>query len=160
MTAREEKKGLQVFFVGVDGSGRRAVTPEGVFAGLKWDSNPVPVTEGRRVAVPDASGRLTLYPLEGADAPREVPGVEPGFTAARFANDGRSLIVVGPEDTPTRLYRVDLDSGRRTLLRELAPEDRAGVTTYPAAAVTPDGLGYAYEYRRIFHKLFVVEGLK
>ncbi len=160
VTAREEEKGLQVFVVGIDGSGRRAVTPEGVFAGLKWDVNPKPVTDGRRVAVPDPSGRLTLYPLDGGDAPREVPGVEPGFTAARFGSDGRSLIVVAPEDTPTRLYRVDLDTGRRTPQHELAPEDRAGVTTYPEAVVTPDGRGYAYEYRRIFHKLFLVEGLK
>jgi hypothetical protein len=160
VTAREEQKGLQVFLIAIDGSGRRPVTPEGVFGGLKWDSDPVPVNDGRRVAVPSPSGRLTLYSLEGADAPRDVPGVEPGFTAARFASDGRSLIVVGPEDTPTRLYRIDLDTGRRTLLHELAPEDRAGVTTYPAAAVTPDGRGYAYEYRRIFHKLFLIEGLK
>jgi hypothetical protein len=160
VTAREEQKGLQVFVVGIDGSGRRSVTPEGVFAGLKWDANPKPVTVGRRVAVPGPSGRLTLYSLEGAEAPREVPGVEAGFTAARFASDGRSLIVVGPEDTPTRLYRVDLDTGRRTPQHELAPEDRAGVTTYPEAVVTPDGRGYAYEYCRIFHKLFLVEGLR
>jgi hypothetical protein len=160
VTAREEGKGLQVFVVGIDGSGRRAVTPEGVFAGLKWDSNPKPVTDGRRVAVPGPAGRLTLYPLDGADAPREVPGVAPGFTAARFAGDGRSLIVVAPEDTPTRLYRVDLETGRRALLYELAPEDRAGVATYPEAVVTPDGRGYAYEYARVFHKLFVVEGLE
>lgn len=160
VTAREDQKGLRVFTVGIDGSRRRPVTPEGVFAGIKWDSDPVPVSDERRVAAPSPSGRLTLYPLEGADAPREVPGVEPGFTAARFASDGRSLIVVGPEETPTRLYRVDLDSGRRTLLYELAPEDRAGVTTYPAASVTPDGRGYAYTYLRVFHRLFLVEGLK
>ncbi len=53
-------------------------------------------------------------------------GIVAGFTAARFAGDGRSLIVVDPEDTPTRLYRVDLETGRRALLYELAPEDRAG----------------------------------
>jgi eukaryotic-like serine/threonine-protein kinase len=160
VTGRDGQREVQVFVVGTDGSGRRPVTPEGVFAGLQWDSEPVPVTDGRHVAVPSPKGRLTLYPLGGVGEPRELPGLGPGFSAARFSDDGRSLIVVGPETTPTRVYRLDLGSGTKTLLHELAPEDRAGVTTYPSAVVTPDGRGYAYTYRRIFHKLFVAEGLK
>jgi hypothetical protein len=160
LTGREGQRGVQVFVVGVDGKGLRPVTPEGVFAGLQWDSDPVPVTDGRHVAVPSPNGRLTLYPLDGVSQPRELPGLGPGFSAARFGDDGRSLIVVGPDTMPTRVYRVDLASGTKKLLYELAPEDRAGVTTYPSAVVTPDGRGYAYTYRRILHQLFVADGLR
>jgi hypothetical protein len=149
----------QVFVVGVEGKGLRAVTPSGVFAGLQWDVSPIPVTDGRQVAVPSPQGRLTLYRIDGPGEPRELAGLSAGWSATRFASDGRSLFVVGPESTPTRVHRVDLASGRRTLVYELSPEDRTGVTTYPEALVTPDGRGYAYTYRRIFHKLFVAEGL-
>ena len=85
----------------------------------------------------------------------------------RFSADGRSLLVAGSEDTPTRVYRVDLATGRRTLLHELMPADPAGVTTGGGilawglgAVVTPDGRGYAYTYRQIFHNLYLADGLR
>jgi hypothetical protein len=102
--------------------------------------------------------RVTLYPLGGGED-REVPGLEPGMQPLRFSADGRSLLVAGPEDTPTRVYRVDLATGRRTLRHELMPADPAGVTTL-GAVVTPDGRGYAYNYRQILHNLYLVEGLR
>jgi hypothetical protein len=80
--------------------------------------------------------------------------------AVRFADDGRSLLVAGPEATPTRVYRVDLVTGRRTLLRELMPADTAGVTTFEQAWVTPDGRSYAYPYRQVLQQLYLVEGLR
>jgi Tol biopolymer transport system component len=160
VAGREHGKGLQVFVQGADGGGWRAVTPEGVFPQLLATRVPVPVGDDHQVAVPAPNGRLTLYRLDGGGEPREVPGVGPGFVAVRFATDGRSLFVAGPEATPTRVYRVDLVTGRRTLLHELMPADTAGVTTFEQAFVTPDGRSYAYPYRQILQQLYVVEGLR
>jgi Tol biopolymer transport system component len=160
IVGRERDKGPRVFVQATDGSGRRAVTPEGVFPRLEGTRIPVPVSDGRRVAVPGPNGHLTLYRLDDGAEPREVPGVGPGFLAVRFGVDGRSLLVAGPEATPTRVYRVDLVTGRRTLLHELMPADTAGVTTFEYAFVTSDGRSYAYAYRQILQQLYLVEGLK
>jgi Tol biopolymer transport system component len=161
LLGREPGKGLQVFVQGVDGSGRRAVTPEGVFPRLEATqmAGP-PVSDGSRVAVPGPNGRLTLYPLDGGAEPREIAGLAPGFLALRFADDGRSLFVAGLEANPTRAYRVDLVSGRRTLVYELMPADAAGVTTFEHPFVTPDGRWYAYAYRQVLQQLYLVDGLR
>ena len=103
--------------------------------------------------------RLRLVPT-GPDEPREVPGLEPAFHAVRFADDGRSVFVVAHQGTPTRLYRVDLATGRRALAYELMPPDPIGVTTFTGAFVTPDGRAYAYDYRQVIGNLYLVEGLR
>jgi hypothetical protein len=160
LTARERARPLRVFVAGLDGKGLRAITPEGVFpraaATHGWT---VAVSDGRRLAVEGPSGVLTLYSIDGLDLPREVPGLEPAFHAVRFADDGRSLFVVAHQGTPTRLYRVDLATGRRALAHELMPPDPIGVTTFTGAFVTPDGRAYAYGYRQVIGNLYLVEGL-
>jgi hypothetical protein len=60
---------------------------------------------------------------------------------------------------PARLERVDLSTGQRALLRELAPPDRAGVTTVSASQWLDDGRGYVYAYGRELSALFVVSGV-
>jgi hypothetical protein len=151
LLGREPDRGWRFFVLDVDGGSRRAVTPEGVTAG-SFDS------DGRSLACLGPTKRVTLYPLEGGEG-REVPGLEPETQPVRFSADGRSLLVANPEETPTRVYRVDLVTGRRTLLHELMPADPAGVTIV-GGVVTPDGRGYAYNYRQVFHNLYLVEGLR
>jgi hypothetical protein len=134
-------------------SGRwRAVTPEGMPLGTLWAS------DGRHAAAVAPTGRVTLYPLDGG-ASREVAGLEPGMEPLRFSVDGRSLLVARPRETPLRIYRVDLTTGRRALVHELVPPDPAGVSS-DLVVVTPDGRGYAYTYRQVFHNLYLVDGLK
>jgi hypothetical protein len=161
LTARERGRPLRVFVVGLDGKGLRAITPEGVFpraaATHGWT---VAVSDGRRLAVEGPSGVVTLYSVDGPDEPREVPSLEPAFHAVRFGDDGRSLFVVAHQGTPTRLYRVDLATGRRALAHELMPPDPIGVTTFGAAFVTPDGRAYAYDYRQVIGNLYLAEGLR
>jgi hypothetical protein len=61
---------------------------------------------------------------------------------------------------PHRIYRVDLATGRETLLYELKPADMAGVWMPYVPVVTPDGRGYAYAYYQVLQNLFLAEGLK
>jgi len=163
LTARERARPMRVFVVGLDGRGLRAITPEGVFpqadsdAILGWT---VAVSDGRRVAVEGPQGAVTLYPVDASDEPREVPGLAPAFHAVRFGVDGRSLFVVAHRGTPTRVYRVDLATGRRTLAHDLMPADAAGVTTFTNGFVSADGRAYAYEYRQVLGNLYLAEGLR
>jgi hypothetical protein len=83
-----------------------------------------------------------------ADAP---PVVDPDAVLPRAAASEQLEAVPG-RDPQVRERR------RGIQLHELAEPHTLQVRR--EAVVTPDGRGYAYEYRRIFHKLFLVEGLK
>jgi len=66
--------------------------------------------------------------------------------------------VVCTRDVPARLERVDVTTGVRTLVKELAPPDRAGVTSIAVTQWIDGGRGYVYGYTRNMSKLFVVRG--
>ena len=56
------------------------------------------------------------------------------------------------------LLVIDVETGRRTLLKELAPPDRNGVGMiglYYMVSVLTDGRGYAYQVTRSADTLYV-----
>jgi len=63
-------------------------------------------------------------------------------------------------EIPTRVDRLDLATGQRTLLRELAPADRAGVKRFNGVSFSADEQSYAYGLTRIVRSLYVVEGVR
>jgi hypothetical protein len=72
-----------------------------------------------------------------------------------WADDGS--VFVYSRTIPSRLERVDVVSGRRTLVRELSPADRAGVLRLVGVTVTPDARAYAYGYWRRSSRLFLTK---
>ena len=114
--------------------------------------------DGRFVAATDSSRRLVLCPTEGGE-PRPVPGALPGEVALRWSGDGRSLYTHRAGEMPARVWRLDLATGRKELVHELAPPDPAGVTSIETILLTPDGGSYAYSYSANLSELYVFEGL-
>jgi hypothetical protein len=55
---------------------------------------------------------------------------------------------------------LDYQTGKRELIREIAPSDRAGVGSSLGIFVTPDGKTYAYSPSQVLHGLNLVEGLR
>ena len=89
-----------------------------------------------------------------------VPGLTRDDEVIQWSSDGRSVYVFRRANVPFRFERLDLASGRRVLLREVAPADKAGVLPSSGAALTDDAKSYAYGYRRMTSQLFVVEGVR
>jgi hypothetical protein len=58
-----------------------------------------------------------------------------------------------------KVFRLDLTTGRKELLKELVPFDTAGMRTFPQIFITPDGKWYIYSLRRYLSDLYLVEGL-
>jgi serine/threonine protein kinase len=135
----------------INGGNPRPVTPEGVFADAV---SP----DGRFLLGPDPDGRLALFPVDGGAA-RAVPGLDPGQLFVQWGEDGRSLYV-GDDGWPTSVYKVDLSTGKKTLVLRLMPADPSGVINVSNVVLSRDGRAYAYNYRRILSELLVVEGLK
>ena len=63
-------------------------------------------------------------------------------------------------ELPCRVYRLDLESGKRELWKELMPADPAGVIEILGVVLTPDARFYAYSYISAATELYVVEGLR
>jgi len=115
--------------------------------------------DGRFVAARVASSEVLLVPLDGGPS-KAVPGSGPNDVPIQWTPDGRGLLLFDPGVLPTRISEIDLESGRRTLVRELLPVDRVGVYGVVQALITPDLSAYAYGYQRYRSDLYRVTGLR
>jgi serine/threonine protein kinase len=152
----EPGKGLRLYVQGVEGGAPRAITPEGITAALPgFTISP----DGKLVAAIGPEHKAGLFPVDGGPA-RLISGVGEKEFPLRFSSDGRSLYLWKRGDVPARVTKLDIESGKREVWKDLLPADPAGVERISNVLVTADGKGYAYCYARLLSDLFVVEGLK
>jgi len=137
----------------------RPIAPEGVFCrALSPDGKEAACRGPRKEGV--------IYSIDGG-APREIPGFRANEAPLLWSSDGRSLFVgvnaipSADRNTDTRVYRLDLTTGKRELWREFTPADKAGVLGgLYQFAMTPDGRSYAYSFLSALSDLYFVTGLK
>ena len=146
----------RLYIQDLGGGGPKSITPEGTGATFRGN---VVSPDGKFVTGSGHTQGFSLYPVEGG-SPIPIPGLEEGEAPIQWAADGRSIYAYRPAQTPTRVFLVDVSSGRRTLWKELSPFDPAGVSVILNIAITPDGKSYAYDYRQVLSDLYLVEGLK
>jgi len=115
--------------------------------------------DGRRIAAVDSSGRIWLLAVGGGEAAK-IPGEFRGETLIGWTQEGRHLFLYRIGDVPGRVFRLDIESGRTELWKELRPEDLAGVVRIHPVCVTPDGRSWAYSYARVLSSLYIADGLK
>jgi eukaryotic-like serine/threonine-protein kinase len=142
--------GKRVWF---NGTKPRSLTPEGVLytsAGL--------VINGKYLAG-TAGGKLLLYPVDGGQ-PETPLGIKEGELLAGSSENGKSLFVYSRDEFPYKVYKLDRMTGRRDLLLEATPADRAGATGIGGILVTPDGKNYAYSIDQQLSELQLLQGLK
>jgi len=134
------------------GGAPRPVTPAGTTEGT---ISPDETSVVARLA----SGGMAIFSLAGGP-PRPVPEVTPDDRVARWSEDGRSLILYRFTLVPTRLERLDLATGTRTLLREVGPADRSGVAVITPVLLSADEKSFAYSVLRQADYLFTVGGVR
>jgi glucose/arabinose dehydrogenase len=150
--AKEPGRPLRVFIQDLAGGAARPVTPEGVVASLL---SP----DGKSLLIGTEQG-FASTPLEGGPS-RPIPGLEPGDRPLRWASEGRSLFVGHRgRDLPARVFRVDTETGRREVWKELMPADAAGIEELGPWAISPDGKTVLFLYVRTLSELYLAEGLK
>ncbi len=146
--------------IGLDGQNPKRIAPDG------WDSffGEVPISPDGKWIDSQSGGlddvSLRLYPTDGSLAFRTVPGFESDDVVMRWTPDGRGLYVFKRNELPARVFRLDIETGKRTLLFALKPEDGAGVTRIPIVVMTPDAKSYAYNITRELSDLYLIRGLK
>ncbi len=146
----------RIYVQDLEGGAPRPVTPEGVIGKALSPDGRTFVGRG---------DTLELYPVDGG-APRPVPGQERGDRAIQWSSDGRSLFILPPRLTEqpgasgmmSRVFRVDLETGRRELFREFRPADPSGMSGFGLTDMTPDGKTFVFTYQRSISDLYVAEG--
>ncbi len=151
--AAEGSGGIRLYKQDLSGA-PQPFTAEGVGVLLYLAVTP----DGRGVATLRADGSVALFPLAGGE-PTPVPAAQAGDAPMRFSADGRALFCARAGMASAEIVRIDLDSRKRSVWKELRPADPAGVVTVAPTDVTPDGRRYLYTFVREISDLFLVEGL-
>jgi eukaryotic-like serine/threonine-protein kinase len=153
-SADEPGKGVRFYIYDLGSGKSAAISQEGV-NGTAFALSP----DSQQIAAigPDQKGYL--YPVAGGE-PRLVAGINQGEQPITWSADGRSLYIYQPGELPARVYRLDVQSGQRTLWKELMPSDPAGVENIGPIYMTPDAKSCVFGYHRMLADLYLVEGLK
>ena len=153
-SGNEPGKGVRLYVYEPASGKSQAITPEGV-NGTAFVVSP----DSQWVAGIGPDHKGYLYPLAGGE-PRVIPGLNPGEQPITWSSDGRSLYVYQPGELPARVDRLDVQTGQRSLWKQLMPSDPAGVETIGPILMTPDAKTCVFGYHRMLADLYLVEGLK
>jgi Tol biopolymer transport system component len=157
VAANAPGKPSRLYVLSTAGGAPRAISDEGVSLPLSNSSRRVS-PDGLWIAAVGPDRRGLLFPTAGG-APRPIPNFGPEDVVIRWTPDGRGLYVYKPL-VRTRVDLLELATGRRTMWKELAPADPAGVASLSSILITPDGKTYVYSYSRLTEDLYLAEGLK
>jgi hypothetical protein len=99
-----------------------------------------------------------VYPIAGG-APHSIPGLEPGFIPVQWSEDDSAVYGYRRGQIPTKVYKLNLVTGEKSVIQELHPEVSSGVVFIAPVVVTHDGSRFAYSYYQVVSVLYVISGL-
>jgi serine/threonine protein kinase/Tol biopolymer transport system component len=140
----------------LEGGPPRPVTPVGVT--LEETGRPVS-PDGARVVAVRPGGVPALYPLAGGD-PVPIPGLGELDVPLCFTPDGRELFVARYDETPPRVEKVEIASGRTHPWAGMRRGTPSGLAGQYRILVNPEGSAYAYSYTRQISDLYLATGVK
>jgi len=150
--ANESGHARRCYLLDVGGAKPKPITPEGVSCG---PSSP----DGRFVVGTGPNSSVALYPVEGG-SPRLIPGLEAGFQPVQFSDDGSLIYGYRPGELPSKIYKIDIATGKQTVLQELRPGVPGGVVAVAPVVVSRDGRRFAYSYNQTLSSLYLISGLR
>jgi serine/threonine protein kinase len=150
ITGSEKGHGERCYVRSMEGGPMRAITPEG---NIQCVCSP----DSRSVVASDNVGDLKVFSVDG-QPPRSLPDTKELFPI-RWT-DSHTVIAFKTAELPSRVFQINVATGKQQIIKTLAPGDRAGVTQLQNVAISPDGRVVAYSYQQILYDLYVVEGLR
>jgi eukaryotic-like serine/threonine-protein kinase len=143
--------GSRCYVVDLTSGEANAVTPDGVFCG--------PFSPDSRSLVGVGPNRsVALYSLSGGP-PRQIPNLSANFHPVQWSNDGFQLYGYHVGEFPSKIYKVEIATGKETVVQELKPGASAGVVTVAPIVVSRDGTRFAYSYNQTLSTLYLISGL-
>jgi hypothetical protein len=90
---------------------------------------------------------------------RAVPGVTPGFTPLQWCPDNR-LVLHHYDQLPPQLWKVDIETGKLELWKQVTPPDPVGLLDLTPIRVSPDCQSHAYSPLNVLSEVYLVTGLR
>lgn len=130
----------------------RHLTPEGLVGTQLSPSEDLLVVRSEK-------GEKSIFSLQDRQA-TSIKGLQNGDEVVRWGEDDRTVLVYRPLELPIRIYRLDVSTGQRTLVREISPANKTGVFGDIYIFASPDASSIVYGLRRYLFDLYLVDGLK
>ena len=145
----EPQRAARCYGVDRAGSAPAPLTPEGVLATLAPDGTTL------LLAMPDGGFQLSSI---GGGRTRPVHGLRSGDRQIAWSPDSQAIYVQQGFQSPATVERVALETGARSVVRQIAPEGVSSITALYVMDWVDDGRWYAYYYTSLPSTLFVVSG--
>jgi serine/threonine protein kinase/WD40 repeat protein len=153
LIAKEPGHGARTYLVDLEGGKPIPITPEGITSGL---ISP----DGQYIVRGEDAAGIGVYPTVFGGAPRLIPDLERDFIPIQWSEDSSSVYGYLRGQIPTKVYKVNLVTGEKTLVRELQPESTVGVVFIAPVVMTRDGSRFAYSYYQVSSVLYLISGLR
>jgi eukaryotic-like serine/threonine-protein kinase len=153
LNASESGHGARTYLVDLDGGKPIPITPEGITTGLVSPDGQYILRAN------NAEAPVAVYPIAGG-APHPIPNLDPDFIPLQCSEDNSAVYAYHRGQVPTKVYKVNLITGEKTLIQELQPATTTGVVYIAPIVVTRDGSRFAYSYYQVRSVLYVISGLR
>ncbi len=151
VNGEEAGHAARCYVVDLSNGQSKAITPEGIFCG--------PVSpDGRAVIGKGFGNQMSAYPVRGGE-PNKIAATITDFNPVQWSADGSSLFGYHTGEFPSKVYSLNLATGRETEMQELKPGSPAGVVMVAPVVVSRDGKNFAYSYSQTLSVLYLVSGL-
>ena len=114
--------------------------------------------DGRRIAG-QATGRPAVLELD-TNKIKPIPKMQVGEQFERWTQDDRALIALSSTPWEAQVERVDVETGKRTLLDKVKLNEMAGSNLNLGLTYSEKSKAYVYNTRRVLGTLYIVEGLR
>jgi len=140
------------YIVDLSSGKAKAVTPEGVLCG---PSSP----DGRSIIGTAAYRSIAIYNIDDSVV-RTIPHIDENFVAVQWSEDGLALYGYHSGEFPSKVYRVEIATGKTSVVQELRPGVSAGVVMVGPVVVSRNGKRFAYSYNQTLSVLYLISGLQ
>ena len=130
----------------------KALTPEGILCG---PSSP----DSRFVVGVKSNVAVGIFPVEGGPV-RPIRGLPERFHPVQWSADSALLYGYRTGELPSKIYEVEIATGKQTVLQQLRPGEPAGVVIVAPVVVSRDGTRFVYSYNQVLSVLYLISGLR
>ena len=138
------------YLVDVATGNAKAASPEGITCGV--------FSPDGQFMTGTTNGTTKIYSLrDGTSHP--IPNLHPDFTPIEWSNNSSILYGYHFGEFPSKVYKVEITTGKETLVKELKPGVPAGVVSIAPIIASRDGKRFAYSYNQTLSLLYLISGL-
>jgi eukaryotic-like serine/threonine-protein kinase len=111
-------------------------------------------------ATSDAESHITLCPTDGGPA-RPIPGLAAEYNPIRWSSNGRWIYIRRRRVAEIIVERVDVQTGRSEVVKEIQPAlEKSGITRPGVFVMTGDAKAWVMSYTQSTSDLYLVQGVR